>query len=253
MYSLGCTLYFLLAGRPPFPGGTIGRSWSGTRLDEPEPLAKLRPDGAAGGWRRCVAQDDGQEAGGALPDAGRGGGGAGNRAAYAAGAPGPAPASGDDTLSQPEPWPQVADPERTQDSPARGTATAAVTQRQARRCGTGCWPAWRGSLVVVRPDPVGSPAARPGQKLLPVRATGPPAQQPSGIPAGEVHEQPGHGVRAGPQGQVLHGRRRRQAGRQGGRDPPRLLPGEYEVTQEEWEKVTGHNPSHFSRTGGGTG
>ena len=27
--------------------------------------------------------------------------------------------------------------------------------------------------------------------------------------------------------------------------------GEYEVTQEEWEKVMGKNPSHFSRTGGG--
>ena len=27
--------------------------------------------------------------------------------------------------------------------------------------------------------------------------------------------------------------------------------GKYEVTQEEWEKVTGRNPSHFSRGGGG--
>lgn len=27
--------------------------------------------------------------------------------------------------------------------------------------------------------------------------------------------------------------------------------GKYEVTQEEWEKVMGENPSHFSRTGGG--
>ena len=27
--------------------------------------------------------------------------------------------------------------------------------------------------------------------------------------------------------------------------------GKYEVTQEEWEKVMGSNPSHFSRTGGG--
>src|SRR5205085_12455208 len=29
-----------------------------------------------------------------------------------------------------------------------------------------------------------------------------------------------------------------------------LYLGKYEVTQEEWEKVTGLNPSHFSRTGG---
>ena len=27
--------------------------------------------------------------------------------------------------------------------------------------------------------------------------------------------------------------------------------GKYEVTQEEWEKVMGENPSHFSRTGEG--
>ena len=27
--------------------------------------------------------------------------------------------------------------------------------------------------------------------------------------------------------------------------------GKYEVTQEEWEKVMGTNPSHFSRTGDG--
>ena len=27
--------------------------------------------------------------------------------------------------------------------------------------------------------------------------------------------------------------------------------GKYEVTQEEWEKVMGENPSYFSRTGGG--
>lgn len=27
--------------------------------------------------------------------------------------------------------------------------------------------------------------------------------------------------------------------------------GKYEITQEEWEKVMGENPSYFSRTGGG--
>ena len=27
--------------------------------------------------------------------------------------------------------------------------------------------------------------------------------------------------------------------------------GKYEVTQEEWQKVMGENPSHFSRTGAG--
>jgi serine/threonine-protein kinase len=44
LYSLGCTFYFLLTGRAPFPGGSavnkVIRHWSET----PAPLAELRPD-----------------------------------------------------------------------------------------------------------------------------------------------------------------------------------------------------------------
>jgi serine/threonine protein kinase len=44
VYSLGCTLYFALTGRPPFPGGTSKEKILKHRTEEPEPLLKLRPD-----------------------------------------------------------------------------------------------------------------------------------------------------------------------------------------------------------------
>jgi serine/threonine protein kinase len=44
LYSLGCTLYFLLTGRVPFPGGTIAEKLVQHQLDEPEPVEHLRPD-----------------------------------------------------------------------------------------------------------------------------------------------------------------------------------------------------------------
>ncbi len=44
IYSLGCTLYFLLTGRPPFPDGTISERLLKHQVEEPESLLKLRPD-----------------------------------------------------------------------------------------------------------------------------------------------------------------------------------------------------------------
>jgi serine/threonine protein kinase len=44
LYSLGCTLYFLLTGRVPFAGGTIAEKLVQHQLDEPEPVEQLRPD-----------------------------------------------------------------------------------------------------------------------------------------------------------------------------------------------------------------
>jgi serine/threonine protein kinase len=48
VYSLGCAFYFCLAGRPPFPGGTVSEKflWHQTRL--PTPLRDLRPKTPAG-------------------------------------------------------------------------------------------------------------------------------------------------------------------------------------------------------------
>jgi tRNA A-37 threonylcarbamoyl transferase component Bud32 len=43
LYSLGCSLYFLLAGRGPFPGGTAMEKLVKHRFEEPEAIELLRP------------------------------------------------------------------------------------------------------------------------------------------------------------------------------------------------------------------
>ncbi len=43
LYSLGCTAYFLLAGKLPFPGGDLVTKMMRQRTEEPPPLAALRP------------------------------------------------------------------------------------------------------------------------------------------------------------------------------------------------------------------
>jgi serine/threonine protein kinase len=44
IYGLGCTLYHLLAGRVPFPDGTVVDKMIRHSMDEPDPLRSLRPD-----------------------------------------------------------------------------------------------------------------------------------------------------------------------------------------------------------------
>jgi WD40 repeat protein len=44
VYALGCTLYHLLSGRVPFPGGTALEKLARLASDEPVPLTELRPD-----------------------------------------------------------------------------------------------------------------------------------------------------------------------------------------------------------------
>src|SRR5215472_12730388 len=44
IYSLGCTLYHLLAGQPPFPTGTPIQKVMAHVQKKPQPLTELRPD-----------------------------------------------------------------------------------------------------------------------------------------------------------------------------------------------------------------
>lgn len=44
LYSLGCTFYYLLAGRVPFPGGSLVSKLDKQRWQDPTPLRELRPD-----------------------------------------------------------------------------------------------------------------------------------------------------------------------------------------------------------------
>jgi hypothetical protein len=51
LYSLGCTLYFLLAGEPPFAGpayDSLSRKWKAHAQQPPPPLASCRPDAPPG-------------------------------------------------------------------------------------------------------------------------------------------------------------------------------------------------------------
>jgi serine/threonine protein kinase len=44
LYSLGCTFYFLLTGKPPFPGGSPPEKLVKHRLEPPPPIQQLRPE-----------------------------------------------------------------------------------------------------------------------------------------------------------------------------------------------------------------
>ena len=44
IYGLGCTLYFLLAGRPPFPDGSLIEKLTAHAEKTPRPLAEIRAD-----------------------------------------------------------------------------------------------------------------------------------------------------------------------------------------------------------------
>jgi serine/threonine-protein kinase len=44
IYGLGCSLYFILTGRPPFPEGTLAQRIAMHQTKEPAPIEEFRPD-----------------------------------------------------------------------------------------------------------------------------------------------------------------------------------------------------------------
>src|SRR5262249_2000871 len=62
LYSLGCTLYYLLSGQVPFPGNNMMEKLIKHRLYEPTPVEQLRPDvpaPVAAVVRRLMAKEPG--------------------------------------------------------------------------------------------------------------------------------------------------------------------------------------------------
>jgi tRNA A-37 threonylcarbamoyl transferase component Bud32 len=60
VYALGATLYFLLAGHPPFPTGTVSQKLLWHRTKEPTPIQQVRPevpDGLAAIVARMMSKD----------------------------------------------------------------------------------------------------------------------------------------------------------------------------------------------------
>lgn len=53
IYSLGCTLYFLLTGHPPFPEGTQAQRLLAHQIQNPTPVREERPDAPAGLLQIC--------------------------------------------------------------------------------------------------------------------------------------------------------------------------------------------------------
>jgi serine/threonine protein kinase len=54
IYSLGCTLYFLLTGHPPFPDGTLPQRLMAHQRQQPPSIAKERPDAPADLLAMCM-------------------------------------------------------------------------------------------------------------------------------------------------------------------------------------------------------
>ena len=81
IYGLGCTLYYLLSGHPPFPGAGDNRKREGRGAPGPAALNLIRPEVPAE-FAAVVSRMDGRKPGATIPDATRGRQGTGSLPAH---------------------------------------------------------------------------------------------------------------------------------------------------------------------------
>ncbi|MCI0464492.1 MAG: SUMF1/EgtB/PvdO family nonheme iron enzyme, partial [Gemmataceae bacterium] len=237
LYSLGCTLYFLLTGRPPFPGGSLAHKLLRHQQDEPPAPEAARadlPPALVAVLRRLLAKRPEDRYARAADVA----------AALAPFCPaGTVPGAPGEPVEPPgrtEPL-SAAPAEHPGRAPAPGRrwprplVTAACSALLVAALAVWLWPS--GSQTPPTAPPTAPPdLAGPGKRVhnslgmalvwIPAGTFWMGGPDPGEKPV-QDHEQPRHEVRI---------------------TRPFLM-GAYEVTQEEYQRVMGVNPSWFAATG----
>jgi formylglycine-generating enzyme required for sulfatase activity len=234
VYSLGCSLYYLLTGRVPFPDGTFTEKMLRHLTEEPPPVEQLQPavsPALAAVVRTMMARRPEERY---------------QTAAEAATALSVVVGAGGDLATPPENSPRDV-PVPNPASLSGAAIGSAPAPRVARRWLAALLLAGLAAaalLVALRPWDRRGQAEMPdtttageatriensiGMKLVLIR----PGRFLRGSPASE----PGHRLREEPRREIVITRA--------------FYIGVYEVTQAEYEKVTHHNPSYFSRHGPG--
>lgn len=284
IYSLGCTLYFLLSGKVPFPGGEPLGKLLRHRTEEPTPVEKLRPEvpvEVVAVVRKMMAKDVTQryqtpvevvKVLAPLVAQFRRAKSASSAAVATAGGKlspmGSAPPAGTDTPPEEVPEEELshtiseellARRETRLDGRKIGGVVVAAVGRVSRQ-GAGLW--WRGVTqgsgkrrIAVAVATVLVPlllwAMLPGgRKPAPTLEPKTDEKVPE-VPGNTFTNSIGMEFVLVPKGKALLGGGGGQVSSKEVDVGYDFYMGKYEVTQEEWEKVTGLTPSQFSRAGGG--
>ncbi len=252
VFSLGCTLFYLLTGRPAFPGSSYTEKLAARLSGQATPVRALRPDvpppledvlarmmardpadryqtpAEAARALEPFAREDGPEP--AVPAGGRNG----TAASLAEGSTDSLPRETVDLGTAPTGPTPGAPPVPRQGRKRRGLVIGVLAGGLVLALLAVAWPGPR-EKPAPAPD---APRPKPDRNLL-VNSIG---MKFARIPAGRFRmgspaTEKGRGEDEGPPFEVRFDR------------PFRL--GVYEVTQAEYEKVMGRNPSYFCATGPG--
>jgi serine/threonine-protein kinase len=243
IYSLGCTLYHLLTGQPPFPEGDLAEKLRKHQTTAPQPIRGLRPEvpeGLAAVLAKMMAkrpEDRYQtpaEVSAALEPFARTEPGR----APASPAPPAAPAGeAGITAAAPLPPPSATRP-NGQPAPAAalaGAAPAAPASRRRRWIAGGIAACLLLLLLFFLLRPAGEPQPEKQKDKYITNSVGmklaliPPGEFVMGSPPNEE----GHHGSEGPQRRI--------------HIPGDFYLGIHEVTQGQYEKVMGSNPAHFKK------